>query len=417
MTNSKFLPLYDLESLNEQQRQDYVRNVCEHMGVPPELNLVMLTYLDETDGPRRLVAYAKRGATEIIRNNRGISVTDLTSKEVGGSIVFTATGKDNTGRQEMSTGSKWISGLQGRELDDSIMTAQTRATRRMTLQFVGAGVLDESEVNPANTIQFKESNPLPPALQPIAAPVNAPGKDVTPELAIDLRSAANLNTDPNRKKGFGPVDPESQLAFEINQAKLRQDAIAQLNNQVSAELATPNEPEKGASGNGSASTPSLTEPEVRIKRKYVRKLRNQVDLGPSVVPIKDTAVPETGTTPVPPAQPISVAPPVQQPISVAAAPVPPVPSKPRLTPEQVKPYRQRLFKIVNDLETAGFAPKEGIGNQDKMRSFATLMFSEVQNMNELVPEQWERYLSTLEQKIQKEGAVATISYIEGMIGV
>src|ERR1700682_1469970 len=110
-----FVPLYDLESLNEGQRQEYVRNVCNHMGVPPELNLVMLTYLDENEGPRRLVAYAKRGATEIIRNNRGINVTDLTSKEIGGSLVFTATGKDSTGRQEMSTGSKYIEGLVGKD--------------------------------------------------------------------------------------------------------------------------------------------------------------------------------------------------------------------------------------------------------------------------------------------------------------
>src|SRR5260370_13049788 len=89
-----FVPLYDLESLNENQRQDYVRNVCLHMGVPPELNLVMLTYLDENDGPRRLVAYANRVATEIIRNNRGLNVTELTSKRIGGSVVFTAAGKD-----------------------------------------------------------------------------------------------------------------------------------------------------------------------------------------------------------------------------------------------------------------------------------------------------------------------------------
>src|SRR5260370_29472004 len=84
-----FVPLYDLESLNENQRQDYVRNVSLHMGVPPEINLVMLTYLDENNGPRRLVAYAKREATEIIRNNRGINITELTSKETLVSVVFT----------------------------------------------------------------------------------------------------------------------------------------------------------------------------------------------------------------------------------------------------------------------------------------------------------------------------------------
>jgi len=51
--SEKFIPIYDLESMTEQQKQDYIRNVCNHMGVPPELNLVMLAYLDEQDGPRR----------------------------------------------------------------------------------------------------------------------------------------------------------------------------------------------------------------------------------------------------------------------------------------------------------------------------------------------------------------------------
>jgi hypothetical protein len=383
MTDSKFIPLYDLESLNEQQRQDYVRAVCQHMGVPSELNLVMLTYLDETDGPRRLVAYAKRGATEIIRNNRGISVTDLTSKEVGGSIVFTATGKDNIGRQEMSTGSKWIQGLAGRELDDAIMTAQTRATRRMTLQFVGAGVLDESEVNPANTVQLKESNPAPPPPQPLAAPASAPGRDVTEQQVVNARlDAITASGTPQ----------EQQLAFEAQQAKLRQEAIAALNaNHAPAEAAP-------------------------TKRRG-RKPRNTVDLGPSApvsVNPPVSAVVETPKISEIPMQPVSVATPAPQPIAVA----PVAPGKPRLTPEQVRPFRQRLFKIVNDqLEPNGFAPKEGIGNQDKMRQFATLMFPEVQSMNELTETQWEKYLSTLEQKIQKEGTATTIKYIEDSIGI
>ena len=44
----KFIPLYDLESLTEPQRQQYVTALCKHIGVPDNLNLVALTYLDET---------------------------------------------------------------------------------------------------------------------------------------------------------------------------------------------------------------------------------------------------------------------------------------------------------------------------------------------------------------------------------
>jgi hypothetical protein len=406
----KFIPLYDLESLTEPQRYDYVRGVCEHMGVPPELNLVMLTYLDENDGPRRLVAYAKRGATEIIRNNRGINVTDLTSKEIQGSVVYTATGKDSTGRQEMSTGAKYVVGLVGKELDDAIMTAQTRACRRMTLQFVGAGVLDESEVNPAHRVELKETNLLPPVPQPIVAPANEPGKDVTTTVTKAAVELANVMSQAFTGQDVIIPIEETQEQFETHQAKLCADAIAQLNQSaspvepakrtrktrgpnkpkvdmgpsepvlqpvlqpVSATVApaTPNEPEKAASGNGTRLSPTLAVAE------------------PVSVLQSGTTIPVQGTAP----------------------------QKPRLSAELVKPFRQRLFKIVNDqLEPAGFAPKEGVGNQDKMRQFASMMFPEVTSMNELTVEQWEKYLTSIETKINTQGAAAAIKYIEDAIGI
>lgn len=382
---SKFIPVYDLESMNEEQRQEYVKNVCEHMGVPSELNLVMLTYLDEQDGPRRLVAYAKRGATEIIRNNRSINVTDLTSKEIGGSIVFTATGKDSTGRQEMSTGSRYIKDLVGRELDDAIMTAQTRATRRMTLQFVGAGVLDESEVNPANTVVLKNTTPVSIAPQPIVKANDDPGKDVTSVTA--------------------PVVPEeTQEQFNARMDKLRQEAIAQLN-------------AKHLEQNPPAEVPKKT-------KRTRGPNKPKVDLGPSApVPQVEAKADIKADTPVPvapvtPAPTLTLTPPVAD-IKADIKPVPaPPPSRAKLTPEQVKPFRQRLFRLVNDqLEPAGFSPKEGMGNAAKMKNLAGIMFTDVNDMNELTAEQWEKYLTTLENKVKSEGAAATVKYIEDAIGV
>jgi hypothetical protein len=407
-----FVPLYDLESLTEPQRQEYVRNVCLHMGVPPELNLVMLTYLDENDGPRRLVAYAKRGATEIIRANRQINVTELTSKEIGGSIVFTATGKDSTGRQEMSTGSKWIKDLTGRELDDAIMTSQTRACRRMTLQFVGAGVLDESEVNPNQSVQLKETKfaAVAAAPQPTVEPSAVAGKDVTQEV---VKAVVNPITEQTT------LPHQTLEEFSKKQEQLRQEAIAQMN---SARPVTANEPEQGAVDTGQGLSPALTETKP-AKRKYTRKPRT-VDLGPSVVP-------STATMTAPPSQPTVVFqapvtfPTVGSPTTVIVPAhvgthvelVPATPTKPRLSPEQLKPFRQRQFKLVNELEENGFQPKEGMGNQDKMRAFAGLLFPEVTNFNELTIEQWEKYLSTVENKLKTVGPQQTITYIEEAIGI
>ena len=177
--SESFIPMYDLESLTEPQRQEYLKAVCKHMGVPDNLNLVALTFVDDSDGPQRLVAYAKRGATENVRNNLKINIESLTSQMIGGSIVFTATAKSSTlSRQEVATGSKFVGDLQGTQLDDAIMTASTRALRRVTLQFVGAGVLDESEVTQRKVVHVT-SAPLVSTPQPSVAPSSEPGKDIT----------------------------------------------------------------------------------------------------------------------------------------------------------------------------------------------------------------------------------------------
>jgi hypothetical protein len=413
-----FVPMYDLESLNEQQRQEYVKNVCAHMGVPDNLNLVMLTYLDDGEGPRRLVAYAKRGAAEIIRSTKGINVTNVLEKVIGGSIMFTVTGVDNKGHQEIAVGSKWIQDKTGKDLDDAIMTAHTRALRRMTLQFVGAGVLDESEVNPNQPVTVKNTTSIPVPSQPIVQPTSAPGNDVTvakvvyqtidsnatlpPHSGVNLEVIGRVNepvlfkgTDiplENIVPGKKEVSASELEEFKKQQDKLRADAIASLNAAAKpAEQSKPEEPPKPRRGR-----------------------RPRVDMGPSVPPPAAPAASVAPTIAVPaqvlPAH-VHVSPGIQvAPTLMPSAPV----SKAKLSPEQVKPYRQRLFKLVNDqLEPAGFAPKEGIGNADKMRSFATMMFSEVTNMNELTVEQWEKYLTTLEGKVKAEGAAATVKYIEG----
>jgi hypothetical protein len=388
--SENFIPAYDLESLNEEQKQTYLKAVCRYMGVPDDLNLVALTRIDDGEGPARLVAYAKRGATENVRNNLGINVTGMTSQVINGSIVFTVTGVNAKGRQEISTGSKYIEGATGKYLDDGIMTAQTRATRRMTLQFVGAGVLDESEIHSGKTVvtSAAASGLALAATQPTVQPSSAPGKDITPPPVIDAVQATIDGSMTIAKIAEAVLPAED---FSTAQAKLREEAIAQLNAKA----------------------------EVRAEKK-TRKPRGPnkktaVDLGPSEPVVQ-----------IPPIEGVSLQS-VAAPLPTPTAPFPPIPlpqpapvpvGKPRLSPEQVKPYRQRLFRIVNDhLEPNGFTPKEGMGNADKMRAFAGILFPEVANMNELTIEQWEKYLSLLEGKITSEGASAVVKYIEESIGI
>jgi hypothetical protein len=439
---NEFIPAYDLESLNEQQRQDYIKAVCRHMGVPDDLNLVALTRIDDGEGPARLVAYAKRGATENVRNNLQINITSLTSEMRGGSIVFTATAvSQKTMRQEMSTGAKFIEGLTGTPLDDALMTAQTRALRRVTLQFVGAGVLDESEVHQGRTVKIVGGAAQTVSLaapQPSVAVSTAPGKDISvlrpgytvsplPSIiAVDIiaeQAAAQALVNEKLDK-IMKNDPTPQEAFEAFQAKLRADAIASLNVTSTSIPVSQNPPIEGVS----------LQP---VAEKKARKPRGpnkpKVNLGPSEPP--PTAAPGYNVIPTEiieagkslargiikslqeDAKTVVPVPVSTVPVSGSTVPVSGS-GRPRLSQELVKPFRQRLFKIVNDnLEPNGFAPKEGMGNADKMRNLASIMFPDVTNLAELTVEQWEKYLGTLENKIATEGAAATVAYIEDAIGL
>jgi hypothetical protein len=196
----KFTPMYDLESLTEPQRQEYYLSACEYFKVPPELNLLAFIWMDAGDGKRNLVLYAKKGATDIIRGNLGISTIRLTKDSGPGYVAWITEGKDQLGRIEQAVGSASTEGLKGQSLATAVMIAQTRATRRMTLQFVGGGLLDESEVNTTVTdINRFGANlatlaaPSAP-IQPSVRPNIEPGVDITaqnsPKEGISLQSIA-----------------------------------------------------------------------------------------------------------------------------------------------------------------------------------------------------------------------------------
>jgi hypothetical protein len=393
----KFIPMYDLSALTEQQKQDYVVALCEHLEIPPELNLVRLIWDDDGSTSRKQVAYVLKGGTDIIRANRKITTKSLTNVVLGGAVVFTCTGEDGNGRQEIAVGSKSIDGLQGKALDDSIMTAQTRSTRRMTLQFVGGGVLDESEVNQATTNLNSQSTPLAelslaPA-QPTVKLNDAPGADVT-EAAVEIGKAA-VAAAINGPQAMLDAAKE-QVDFVAAQKKLREDAIAFLNEKPTpgGEAAAGPEPVKKRRGRGPAKPKSALTPE---------DLKNQMPL-----PMAVSADPVIASTTI-------IVPEIVPQVSAAPTQANPVKG---LTAEQVKPYRQRLFRLNNDhFEQNGLIQKEGLGRSEQLRMLASLMFPGVTNFNEMTVEQWEKYLGNLEDRVKKDGAVETVKYIQESIGI
>lgn len=181
-----FKPMHDLESLTDAQREEHYLAACEHFQLPPELRLLDFMWMDASDAKRNLVLYAKKGATDLIRDRQDISVVSTVPANGPGYAAFIVEGKNKDGRHEFAVGSASIGGLNGQNLANAVMISHTRAVRRLTLQFVGGGLLDESEaigpvtdINRAGGSLASLATITAPA-QPTTTPNAQPGKDITP---------------------------------------------------------------------------------------------------------------------------------------------------------------------------------------------------------------------------------------------
>ena len=391
---NKFIPIYSLDAMTEPQRQEYVRNVCNHLGIPPELNLVNLGYLDEEDGPRRLVVYIKRGGTEMIRSNRGISTGIVDFKEINGSFVVSVVGTDALGRKESALGSKWIKNLTGVDLDDAIMTAQTRAHRRCTLQFVGAGVLDESEVNKREAVETTNTTPIAIAPQPTVVPNTAPGSEVKivtlgehfgkidPNAGTGSLNGPVTNTQKLAEpKWMNPLLPhsEQQRVFAEEQEKMRADAIASLNNAAKQE--EPPKPVKKRTPRKKSVDlgPSEPVPNVAAVGSVLMETRVEtIEKPAAVIPVPALTAPIVATT-----ASVSAVIPVTSSIAPAVPIQPPATNKSVVPADVLAGFRSRQYKFKEELEQNGFGPDPGLSVLDKLRNFAALTAPGVTNFNHL----------------------------------
>ncbi|SRR6266568_4867351 len=138
----------DLILLDPEQRVQFYIQTCESMGLNPLTR--PLQYFEQIDrnGKRNLILYALRGASTQLSKKHNLSSTIANQNTTfsGEVAVFEATVKDPSGRTESAIGVVSLKGLVGKEYADAIMAAQTKAKRRAVLDFVGSGLLDETEV-------------------------------------------------------------------------------------------------------------------------------------------------------------------------------------------------------------------------------------------------------------------------------
>lgn len=409
--------IHDLSKLSKEELEQYKSEVSNYIGLPPELNALDTIWMQNESGPgQSLVLYARRGTAEILRDTNKINITSLTQETIGGSIVFTAKGTNSAGRQEIAAGSKFTGSLTGKALDDAIMTASTRALRRVTMQFVKLGILDESEVS---AIKGDTSNPavgatlagspvvMPPV--PTVAPNNGPGRDITP---VPCLSAAPVLID--QKTNIVKVYEEGAKA------------LAAMQTPASAKTSAISDGPNPELQSHEQVTPAPEAAKEAVKPRRGRKPRNTVNMDgpePEVVSTPASAsqvAPQP--TPVPPAtfsgtphEALTSPTPMIQTPEAVPAPGTSVPNQGTDFPgkpngEQMADYRKRVSVYTSELPSS-----ENMGSVQKMRAFISKMSGNPPQY--MTVEQWQDMLAWFEQFVVTNKMKGLLKYINDSLGV
>jgi hypothetical protein len=459
--------IHNLDRLTDQEIAQYLRDVSEYVGLDPDLNAFDVLWIpDEITGMKKLVVYARKGTTDILRGMHGIEITSLIQLNIPGTASFQATGKNKGGRQEIAVGSHSIEGLKAQKLADAVMTAQTRALRRLTLQFVGLGILDETEVS-----LYLSNIALQAVSQATLAgsPVVMPPPQVLPNTTV----GKDITERPEKTfEGIQPAVPD----FAAQQEAMRQEALAQLKGSLPKLTKAAVEPvaiNTGVPPTGSQSVtsekpeaaPEAAPAKPPRKPRAPRKPRNTVDIASPGQPahvVGETVIdhdkgtvthkdpePEYPFTPDPPfkieAKPVQTEMPVGKidangfivpGTAIEFVEAPRLPAQtvkftqeaiaaaekisgttpPAVEETKAKEYRERLKVYSNDiLPKGGMMPSEGIGGVTmKLRKFAAI-FAGVSDQSKLSNDNWEALFEFLDGN--KDNPKYLVDYIDKAIGV
>jgi hypothetical protein len=133
----------DLSKLSQAQKLEYYGKVCERVGLDPMAQPFKLLKLNGKE-----VMYLDRSGAQQLNSLHKVSHL-ISSRELiaeAGVYQVTARASQPDGRFTESIGAVNIAGLKGDAYANAIMKAETKAKRRATLDLLGLGMLDETEV-------------------------------------------------------------------------------------------------------------------------------------------------------------------------------------------------------------------------------------------------------------------------------
>lgn len=216
----------DLSKLSAAERISYYKSVCESIGLNP-----LTRPFDYITLSGRLTLYAKKDATEQLRDKRGVSIDELETSTINEVYIVTAHASCN-GRKDIATGAVFIGGKKGDDLANAIMKAETKAKRRVTLSICGLGFLDETEVEtirdatPAQVTDTGEIVDVPAQIPglvspPPIVPPERPGLKAWQEWDILCTQADNVGAKVPKLNADTITLDELRQAYKELQARIK----------------------------------------------------------------------------------------------------------------------------------------------------------------------------------------------------
>lgn len=148
----------DISRLSPVQKVDYYRQVCDKLGLDPLSQPFRILRLHG-----REIMYCDRGGAQQLNKLHRVSHEIRSRETVNGCYVVTAQASTPDGRKTESLGAVPIINLKGETLCNAMMKAETKAKRRATLDLLGLGILDETEIPitiPPNPLKGEEDNTI-----------------------------------------------------------------------------------------------------------------------------------------------------------------------------------------------------------------------------------------------------------------
>jgi hypothetical protein len=130
----------DLSALTPDQRLSYYKQTCESLGLNPLTKPFEYVKLNN-----KLTLYARKDATDQLRNVNHISIEEPKIQFEGDWIIVTVVARTPEGRTDSDIGAVKKTDMQG-NFGNALMKAVTKSKRRVTLSICGLGMLDETEV-------------------------------------------------------------------------------------------------------------------------------------------------------------------------------------------------------------------------------------------------------------------------------